>query len=97
MIKIRESGIEKRLKKEVEKIGGKALKFVSPGTIGIPDRIVLYKGGTIFVELKSPGKKLRAMQEYRAKELRALGFRVEMIDTVAKVDSFVNELERSQI
>ena len=26
-----ESRIEKRLKKEIEKLGGKALKFVSPG------------------------------------------------------------------
>mgnify|MGYP001603998362 CR=1 FL=1 len=56
--KMRESGIEKRLKKEIEKIGGKALKFVSPGVIGVPDRIVLLPHGKIiFVELKAPGKK----------------------------------------
>ena len=92
-----ENRIEKRLKDEVEKIGGKALKFVSPGTIGMPDRIILISAKTIFVELKAPGKKPRPMQEYRAKELRALGFRVEMIDTIEKVDNFVKGLEISQI
>jgi hypothetical protein len=90
---MQESRIEKRLKKEIEKIGGKALKFVSPGMSGVPDRIVLYKGLAIFVELKAPGKDLRRIQEFRAKELRTLGFRVEMIDTIEKVDRFVLDLK----
>lgn len=90
---MQESRIEKRLKKEIEKIGGKALKFISPGMSGIPDRLVLFKGIAIFVELKAPGEKLRALQEYRAKELKALGFRVEMIDTVEKVGRFVLDLK----
>ena len=89
-----ENIIEQRLKKEIEKIGGKALKFVSPGVAGVPDRIVLMPGGIIiFVELKAPGKKLRAMQEYRAKELRALGFRVECIDSIDKIKELVNGLK----
>ena len=88
-----ENRIEKRLKDEVEKIGGKAKKFVSPGMSGMPDRIVLLPGGKIiFVETKAPGKKLRALQEYRAKELRGLGFRVEMIDTLEKIDLFIKEV-----
>jgi hypothetical protein len=91
---MQESRIEKRLKKEIEKIGGKALKFVSPGVSGIPDRIVLLpQGRIVFVELKAPGEKLRALQEYRAKELKALGFRVEMIDTAEKVGRFVLDLK----
>lgn len=87
-----ESRVERRLKAQVEKIGGKALKFISPGVNGVQDRIVLLPGGRIiFVESKAPGKKLRKLQEYRAKELRKLGFRVECIDTVEKVDLFVKE------
>ncbi|MBB6716350.1 VRR-NUC domain-containing protein [Clostridium gasigenes] len=92
-----ENSIEQRLKKEIEKIGGKALKFVSPGAAGVPDRIVLMPGGRIvFVELKAPGKKLRAMQEYRAKELRELGFRVECIDSIEKIKELVKELRLCQ-
>ena len=88
-----ESRIEKRLKKEIELIGGKAKKFVSPGSSGEPDRIVLLPLGRIFfVETKAPGKKLRALQKYRAKELRALGFDVRCIDTIEKVESFIKEV-----
>lgn len=95
---MQESRIEKRLKKEIEKIGGKALKFVSPGMSGIPDRIILLSQGRIvFVELKAPGEKLRALQEYRAKELKVLGFRVEMIDSIEKVDEFVREMRNNEI
>ena len=90
---MREASIEKRLKNEVEKIGGKALKFVSPGVTGIPDRIVLLPGGKIiFIELKAPGKKLSPIQEYRAKELRALGFDVRCIDSVELIKEFINEI-----
>lgn len=93
MILILENVIEKRFKKEIELIGGKALKFVSPGVSGVPDRIVLLPHGRIvFVELKAPGKKLRAMQEYRAKELRKLGFRVDCIDSIDRIKQFVGDL-----
>ena len=89
-----ENRVERRLKTQVEKIGGKALKFISPGVTGVPDRIVLLPGGRIiFVELKAPGKNLRKIQEYRAKELRKLGFQVECLDTVEKVDLFIKEVE----
>lgn len=88
-----ESRIENRLKKEIEKLGGKALKFVSPGVTGVPDRIVLLPHGkVIFVELKAPGKKLRPIQERRVKELRDLGFRVECIDSIDGVKELVKEL-----
>ncbi|MBV4427134.1 VRR-NUC domain-containing protein [Clostridium tyrobutyricum] len=88
-----ESVIEKRLKKEIEKIGGKALKFVSPGMSGVPDRIVLLpQGKIVFVELKAPGKKRRKLQEYRAKQLQTLGFRVECIDSIDGVNRFVKQL-----
>lgn len=96
VIKIEESKIEQRLKKEIEKIGGKALKLVSPGMSGMPDRIVLIPDGKIFfIELKAPGKKLRALQEYRAKELRTLGFKVRVIDSIEGVDLFIREVQNA--
>ncbi|MEG2412874.1 MAG: VRR-NUC domain-containing protein [Clostridium sp.] len=90
---MQESKIERYLKRQIELLGGKALKFISPGVSGVPDRIILLpQGKMIFVELKAPGKKLRALQEYRVKELRALGFRVEIIDTIEKVDMLIKEV-----
>ena len=63
-----ESKIENKLEIEVKKRGGMALKFVSPGLAGVPDRIVLMpKGKVAFVELKAPGKKMRVLQLKRKK------------------------------
>ncbi|WP_099335819.1 VRR-NUC domain-containing protein [Clostridium cadaveris] len=88
-----ESKIEKRLKKEIELIGGKALKFVSPGMSGVPDRIVLIPyGKVIFVELKAPGKKPRPIQIKRIKELKDLGFDVRVIDSIDGVKNFIEEV-----
>ena len=88
-----ENRIEKRLKAEVEKIGGKSLKFTSPGVAGVPDRIVLLPHGKlIFVELKAPGKTPSPIQKYRAKEYRALGFDVRCIDSVIKIKELMEEV-----
>jgi hypothetical protein len=94
MIKVEESKIERYLKKQIELLGGQALKFISPGVSGVPDRIVLLPHGRlIFIELKAPGKKTRPIQEYRIKKIRDLGFRVEIIDSIEKVDKFVKEIK----
>lgn len=91
MILMLESRIENYLKKKVEKLGGKAFKWAPVGVAGVPDRIVLLPGEKIiFVELKAPGKKARKLQEYRAKQLKALGFQVECLDTIEKIDRLLN-------
>ena len=88
-----ESKIEKRLKRQVEKIGGLALKFTSPGMAGVPDRLVLLpKGRIAFVELKAPGKILRPLQLKRKEQLEALGFKVYVIDSYKKIDEFIEEM-----
>lgn len=88
--KMREASIERKLRREVAKRGGRALKFISPGWSGAPDRLVLLPGGKIiFVELKAPGKMPRPLQLKRHEELRQLGFHVEVIDSPEGVDDFV--------
>jgi hypothetical protein len=88
-----EQKIERRLKKEIELIGGKALKFVSPGVSGVPDRIVLLPGGkVIFIELKAPGKSLSPIQSFRKKEFNKLGFNTRVIDSIESVLTFIKEV-----
>lgn len=90
---MKEGQLERRLKREVVKLGGQALKFVSPGMAGVPDRIVLLPNGRIhFVEMKAPGEKLRPLQEKRAKDLTSLGFSVYTIDSLETIDSFIREV-----
>ena len=89
-----ESDVEKHLcKREKNEIHGWALKFVSPGQNGVPDRIVLVPMGRIyFVETKAPGKKLRKLQEWVCGLIKGLGFAVLRLDTKDKVDAFVREV-----
>ena len=89
-----EQKTERYLKKQVELVGGKAYKFVSPGVSGVPDRIVIFPGGHIyFVELKAPGKKLRPLQQAIHNQFKKLGCNVLTIDTKEKVDNFIKEVE----
>ena len=89
-----EQTIEKRLKKEIELIGGKALKFVSPGMQGVPDRLLLLPDGVaIFVELKSPGKKLRPIQELRRKQIEELGFDYWLVDSYEEIESLITYIK----
>ena len=56
---MRESDIERRLVQGVKKLDGRAYKFVSPGNIGVPDRLVGLPGGVVlFVEEKAPDGRL---------------------------------------
>ena len=81
-----EKQIENKLAAEAKKRGGIALKFVSPGFAGMPDRLVLIPDGRIaFAELKAPGKKPRPLQLARHRLLRSLGFQVYVIDNAADI------------
>jgi hypothetical protein len=88
-----EKEVERYLCKQVKQAGGWAVKFISPGLNGVPDRIILFPyGKIIFVETKAPGQKLRKLQEYVCGKIRSFGFDVRRIDTKDKVDLFVNEV-----
>ena len=71
-----EKDIEAKLRQTVERHGGLCLKWVCPGWVGVPDRIVLLPGGRIrFVELKRPkGGKVGKLQEWWRNKLTRLGF-----------------------
>ena len=90
---MREKRIEKRLMKAVRQSGGLCPKFVSPGTAGMPDRIVMLPGGQLaFVEVKAPGKKPRPLQLYRHSQLRALGFDVFVVDKPEQIGEVLREV-----
>ncbi|MFR1377862.1 MAG: VRR-NUC domain-containing protein [Clostridium neonatale] len=91
-----EKYLEQIFTKEVKKHGGMALKFISPGMSGVPDRVVLMKNGKMaFVELKAPGKKLRLIQEKRKLQLENLGFKVYVIDNIEVIGAVIYEIEKS--
>jgi hypothetical protein len=90
---MREKQIESKLKQEVKTLGGIALKFMSPGLDGMPDRIVLLPGGCMaFVEVKSPGKAPRPLQEASHRMLRKLGFKVFVLDDAEQIGGILDEI-----
>lgn len=91
---MRENTIERKLVVETKKRGGLALKFVSPGIDGVPDRIVLLHGGCMaFVELKAPGKTLRPLQQRRKEQLESLGFHVYVVDGTEQIGGILDEIQ----
>ena len=90
---MKESTIERELKIKIEQLGGICLKWSSPGNRGVPDRIVIYPGGVIFVELKRPGEKLRPLQEYQRQKFKDLGVTVEVIDSLEGVEELVKRIQ----
>ena len=69
-----ERDIERALVGMVKRNGGLCLKWVCPGWVGVPDRMILLPGGRlIFVELKRPkGGHLREMQQWWSQKLQRL-------------------------
>lgn len=85
-----EKDIEKRLVQGVKKLGGKAYKFVSPGNVGVPDRIVvLPPGRIIFVELKTDTGRLSPMQTVQIKQLEDMGADVRVVQGIDELEDFL--------
>ena len=93
---MREKWIEQQLVKAVKDIGGIALKIVSPGFDGMPDRLILLPNRkAAFVEVKALGKSLRPLQEKRKRQLEALGFLVFCLDNIDQIGGILREIQAS--
>ena len=89
---MRESVVEKYLKKRCEAEGFLCYKFTSPGTDGVPDRVLIGHGMTVFVELKAPGEKPRKLQIHTFEEMRKHGATVYVVDTKEGVNELLSNL-----
>lgn len=88
---MREKEIENYLVKKVKKLGGLCFKFVSPGNAGVPDRIVIKDGKLVFVELKAPGKEVRALQQFQINRLLKHNQIVYVADSKEKIDLILEQ------
>lgn len=84
-----ERNVEKKLVEKVKRLGGEAVKFVSPSSRGWPDRIVLLPEGRVaFVELKTDTGVLSEIQKHRIATLQKLGHEVHVLYGVSDVEAF---------
>jgi len=100
----RESKVEEYLRHRIRAIGGRALKWVSPGFPGVPDRICFFppfkigcQGLIIFVEVKKEGKDVSPDQ---ARVLTMLhdyfGHNCNVISTKEEVDNLIRVYEEAK-
>jgi len=81
---VRERDIERALIASVEAARGECWKWVSPGLIGVPDRLCFFPKGILrIVETKAPGEEPSGPQWRRIHRLWELGFHVDVIDDLA--------------
>ena len=88
---MRESQVEAYLVKRVKEAGGTTRKLRWLCRNGAPDRVVMFKGGTlVFVEVKRPGGRVRLEQKLEHDDLRAMGQQVMIVETLEAVDELIH-------
>ena len=91
---MREKQIEHSLVMAGKAAGGMCPKLVSPGTDGMPDRMILLPQGHIgFVEVKAPGKKPRPLQAARHRMLERLGYKVYTLDGEEQIGGILDGIQ----
>jgi hypothetical protein len=70
----KEANLEDYLRDRVEAMGGRCLKFVSPGTAGVSDRLIILPNlAPAFLELKRLGEEPTPLQLKFMRDMRKLG------------------------
>ena len=88
-----EASVEQYLVKKAKARGWRCDKYTSPSNAGVPDRVLIGNGYTIFIETKAPGEKPRPLQKAVARDMMANGAIVMVIDTREQVNQLMDLLE----
>ena len=90
-----ERQIEKWLGNQVKALGCLYYKFISPGTAGVPDRLIILPCGlVIFTELKAENGKLSASQERCLSVLKDHSCDAIVIRGMAEAESLVRDIKK---
>lgn len=87
-----ENYVEQYLKDQAKQYDCLCFKFVSYGTRGVPDRVIIGHGLTVFVETKSDHGHLSKQQKYRIYQMRMHGAIVAVAYTREQVDELYQNI-----
>lgn len=93
---MQEKHVEQALVRRVKQRGGYSPKLVSPGTVGMPDRLIIMPGNnTALIEVKAPGQEPRPIQTHRINQLKKIGTKVYILDTAdpTAIDRLLDEIQ----
>lgn len=93
----REKEVESYLINRCKQEGFYCLKFVSPTTNGVPDRIIIMPSYTFFVEVKRPKGVTRALQDAVIRRMRNAGAIVFRCDTKKKVEEILQNMKNNKL
>lgn len=86
---MRESQIEKSLVQQVKALGGEVRKVKWIGRNSAPDRFVMIKDNSFWAELKAPGEKPTPAQAREHERMRRMGQRIEVIDSIERIQELL--------
>lgn len=89
---IREGSIERYLTKQVKDIDGLCYKWVCPGHVGVPDRIVLHKGSVYFIEVKTKSGRQTIKQINIMNNIIDQQHAIYIISSKDEVDDFIRSV-----
>lgn len=93
-----EKEIESWLSQQIENMGGLALKFVSPGNPGVPDRIYILPNGKVwFVELKQLSGRASRIQKKQRDRLLRLGCNYRLVRGLEEAKAYVEDLKNDEL
>ena len=88
-----ERDIERHLVRRVAERGGVAYKWVSPGRVGVADRIVMLPGGRVwFIELKTVKGRLSPLQKVFAADMARMGMNYAVLRSKGEVDELLQRV-----
>lgn len=87
-----ESSVEASIVAYAKRQGVWTRKFTSISTRGVPDRIFLFKGRVLFLEIKRPGGVPTALQLHTMSEMLNNGATVHWVDSVEKGKRHIDAL-----
>ena len=87
-----EKQIESYFIAQCKKLGILQYKFTSPSCRSVPDRLLIHKGKTVYIEFKATGKTPTEKQLAEHYKIRAKGAEVYVIDSKELVDSMLESV-----
>lgn len=87
-----ESQIEASIVAYAKKQGVLSYKFVSPSQRAIPDRLFVYQGKVLFLEVKRQGETPTLLQLHEMAKLKGQGMFVTWVDSVTDGKMYIDKL-----
>lgn len=77
-----EKQLEAKIVKYAKSKGCLSYKFTSPSQAGVPDRLFVYGGNVLFLEIKRSGKTPTKLQEFHLRKLKQAGVLADWVDNL---------------